>query len=301
MAIGNGTEPVGSLIFYPLFYTASDATPSSIGTTASAGTSYDYARADHVHNITSATVTTALGYTPPTTNTTYAAGTTAAKNISTTSAAGTTAAGTPYAAWDHVHAITKATVTSVLGLTPSAAASKGVVTAVTSASEDLPTSKAVNTAISDAISAANVPAVSTATPQAVATVAATGTAAAYAREDHVHAITSATITTALGYVPLKTQYLSKNIVGGSTTATANVNVTANGIYLNHLEDSSVQSSHKIVGAGGTTVTATTSNGGNIITINSTTYSAMTTAAATTGTATGGYIISPKVLHGERAS
>ena len=118
MAIGNGTEPVGSLIFYPLFYTASDATPSSIGTTASAGTSYDYARADHVHNITSATVTTALGYTPPTTNTTYAAGTTAAKNISTTSAAGTTAAGTPYAAWDHVHAITKATVTTALGYTP---------------------------------------------------------------------------------------------------------------------------------------------------------------------------------------
>lgn len=196
---------------------------------------------------------------------------------------------------------TSKTLTVPATITLAAAAGKGVVTAVTSASEDLPTSKAVDTAISSAILAANVPAVSSATPQAVATVAATGTATAYARADHVHAITSATITTALTYTPLGTQSVSKNIVGGSTTATANVSVTTNGIYLNHLEDTSVQSSHKIIGKGGTTVTATTSDNDNIITINSTTYSAMTTAAATTGTETTGHVITAKVLHGERAS
>jgi hypothetical protein len=65
---------------------------------AANGTSDKYAREDHIHNITSATITAALGYVPPTSNTTYAAGTTAAKNIATTSSAGTTAAGTPYAA-----------------------------------------------------------------------------------------------------------------------------------------------------------------------------------------------------------
>jgi hypothetical protein len=71
---------------------------SAVSTTSAAGTSTNYSRADHVHNITKATITSALGYTPPTTNTTYSVGTTAAQNISTTSSTGTTAAGTPYAA-----------------------------------------------------------------------------------------------------------------------------------------------------------------------------------------------------------
>ena len=52
------------------------------------------------------------------TDTTYSAGTTAATNIATTSSAGTTAAGTPYAAWNHQHAINSTTITSALGYTP---------------------------------------------------------------------------------------------------------------------------------------------------------------------------------------
>lgn len=62
-----------------------------------------------------------------------------------------------YSRADHVHTLPLATVTQVLGLTPSAAAAKGVVTAVTSASEDLPTSKAVDAAISAAVSGISVP------------------------------------------------------------------------------------------------------------------------------------------------
>lgn len=61
MAIGDGTTAVGNLIFYPLFYVASNATPSSIAATAAAGVSTEYSRADHTHNITTATITPLLG------------------------------------------------------------------------------------------------------------------------------------------------------------------------------------------------------------------------------------------------
>lgn len=52
-----------------------------------------------------------------------------------------------------------------------------------------------------------------------------------------------------------THYTSKNIVGNSDTSNANIAVPNNGVYLNHLEDSTITSSHKIIGAGSTTVTA----------------------------------------------
>ena len=39
-------------------------TPSAVSTTAAKGTSNAFARGDHVHNITSSTITSALGYTP---------------------------------------------------------------------------------------------------------------------------------------------------------------------------------------------------------------------------------------------
>lgn len=60
--------------------------------------------------------------------------------------------------------------------------------------------------------------------------------------------------------------VSKNIVGNSTTATENVAVTSDtaGVYLNHLEDNAVTSSHKIVGSGATTVK---SSANGVITIN----------------------------------
>jgi hypothetical protein len=59
-----------------------------------------------------------------------------------------------------------------------------------------------------------------------------------------------------------THYTSKNIVGTSSTATSNGAVTGTGgVYLNHLEESTVKSTHKIVGAGSVKVTSDSS--GNI--------------------------------------
>ena len=59
-----------------------------------------------------------------------------------------------------------------------------------------------------------------------------------------------------------THYTSKNIVGTSTTATTNGAVTGtSGVYLNHLEESEVKSTHNIKGAG--TVKVTSDSSGNI--------------------------------------
>lgn len=58
-----------------------------------------------------------------------------------------------------------------------------------------------------------------------------------------------------------THHTSKNIVGASATATANATATNGNVYLNHLEESSVKSSHKISGSGATSVSADSS--GNI--------------------------------------
>lgn len=65
-------------------------TISAVSTTAASGTSNAFARGDHVHNITKATVISALGYTPPTTNTTYSAGTGLSLSGTTFSNAGVT-------------------------------------------------------------------------------------------------------------------------------------------------------------------------------------------------------------------
>ncbi len=54
--------------------------------------------------------------------------------------------------------------------------------------------------------------------------------------------------------------VSKNIVGTSATATSNGSVTGSGgVYLNHLEDNTVTSTHKIVGSGATSVTSANGN------------------------------------------
>ena len=63
-----------------------------------------------------------------------------------------------------------------------------------------------------------------------------------------------------------THYTSKNIVGASSTATANAVATNAALYLNHIGNGSVTSAHKITGSGATTVAADAS--GNI-TISST--------------------------------
>ena len=67
-------------------------------------------------------------------------------------------------------------------------------------------------------------------------------------------------------VETDTHYTSKNIVGASSTATANAVATNAALYLNHIENGSVTSAHKITGSGATTVAADAS--GNI-TISST--------------------------------
>lgn len=85
-----------------------------VSSTAAVGTSTAYARANHVHNITKNTITSVLGYTPPTTNTTYSAATTV-QPVATAAVTGTS---TAYARADHVHNITGATVTNALGFTP---------------------------------------------------------------------------------------------------------------------------------------------------------------------------------------
>ena len=60
-----------------------------------------------------------------------------------------------------------------------------------------------------------------------------------------------------------THYTSKNIVASASNATANTTsaITTNGIYLNHIENGAIRSSHKISGSGITTVKADAS--GNI--------------------------------------
>lgn len=58
-----------------------------------------------------------------------------------------------------------------------------------------------------------------------------------------------------------THYTSKNIVGASSTATANATATNGNVYLNHLEEGTVKSTHKISGSGATSVSSDAS--GNI--------------------------------------
>lgn len=68
------------------------------------------------------------------------------------------------------------------------------------------------------------------------------------------------------FTDTNTHYTSKNIVGASSSATANATADNGSVYLNHLEESTVKSTHLINGTGATTVTSDSS--GNI-TINST--------------------------------
>lgn len=83
------------------------------------GTPYDIYDATAIHSLTKSMVTAALGYTPiqEDTNTTYSAANSVSA-VSTTSAVGTS---TAYARADHVHNISKATITTALGYAPTAA------------------------------------------------------------------------------------------------------------------------------------------------------------------------------------
>lgn len=92
--------------------TPADVTPTISNLTY--GSSNLAARADHNHYISKTTITTALGYTPPQTNTTYSAATT----VSTVATASVVGTSTAYARQDHVHDISKATITTAIGYVP---------------------------------------------------------------------------------------------------------------------------------------------------------------------------------------
>lgn len=102
---------------------------------------------------------------------------------------------------------------------------------------------------------------------------------------HVKSVTERTITVTDTDTDTNTHYTSKNIVGSSSTATSNGAVTGTGgVYLNHLEESTVKSTHNIVGAGSVKVTSDSS--GNITitgtdTDTSTTYDGHYTPSANT--------------------
>ena len=273
MAIGDGTTAVGNLIFYPLFYIASTVTPSSVAVTAATGISTEYARADHVHNITTATVTGLLGSaavknvvtsvtsasedlpTSKAVNAAIDAAVTAAVAAIPSAATsdplvdGTKTPGTSntWARADHIHptdtsrapvahAVTSTTYGTGTGTNyghvklsdatnSNSAATNGGTAATPKAVADALT-EAKNYTISAVASAttsisANIPAAGNSTPKAVATVAAVGTATTFAREDHIHNITSATITSALGFVPANANDLpSGSMVFKGVTTTA---------------------------------------------------------------------------------
>lgn len=81
-----------------------------------------------------------------------------------------------------------------------------------------------------------------------------------------------------------THYTSKNIVGASNSATANAAATNGNVYLNHLEESAVKSSHNIKGTGTVTVT---SDANGVITINGSSHTGDITGVTAGNGLTGG--------------
>ena len=94
-----------------------------------------------------------------------------------------------------------------------------------------------------------------------------------------------------------THYTSKNIVADSSTATANAAVSGNGnVYLNHVENGSVTSSHNIVGSGSVTVTSGSTGritiaGTDHVVKKGTGSASIVSTATTASTASGDYGIS----------
>ena len=91
-----------------------------------------------------------------------------------------------------------------------------------------------------------------------------------------------------------THNTSKNIVGGSSSATANA--AATNPYLNHLEGTSVTSYHQIKGSGGTSVSSDASGNITISSTAPTTYDTLTQTEIDTGTDTTGKLITAKLVH-----
>lgn len=98
-------------------------TATAVSTTASGGSASTWSKSDHVHSISSSTITTALGYTPY--NSTNPSGYITASDVpsagTSATAVGTTASGGSATTWsksDHVHSINSTTIISALGYTP---------------------------------------------------------------------------------------------------------------------------------------------------------------------------------------
>ena len=83
-----------------------------------------------------------------------------------------------------------------------------------------------------------------------------------------------------------THYTSKNIIGGSATAIENAAATNGNVYLNHLEENTVKSAHKITGAGATTVTSDSNGNITITSKNDNTWKANTSSSE-------GYVAKPQ--------
>lgn len=165
---------------------------------------------------------------------------TAGSTVKAVATAAVTGTSTAYARADHVHNISKATITTALGVTPIGSSSlNDYVKRVPSSASDLPQNTATsgifpivlnnsfaNNGEISYMTLANFKAIidtnttysAATTVKAVATAAVTGTSTAYARADHVHNITKATITTALGYTPPTTN--TWTALAAATTAAA---------------------------------------------------------------------------------
>lgn len=82
-----------------------------------------------------------------------------------------------------------------------------------------------------------------------------------------------------------THYTAKNVVTSSSTSKSNATATNGNVYLNAVENSTVRSTHKIVGTGATTVTSDSSGNITINTPGSYTWNASTAVESGTITTT----------------
>ena len=85
-------------------------------------------------------------------------------------------------------------------------------------------------------------------------------------------------------MPDASHYESKNIVANASTDKSNEAVTTNGVYLNHIENAAVTSSHKIIGSG---IVKVTSSSDGVITITGTEVGDVSAVVAGSGLTGGG--------------
>ena len=257
--------------------TAASATPSDLGT-AAVGTSAKYAREDHVHKMPSASDVGALS-----TSTTYAGSSTVGGSASTIAATkatttkayvmGTTLtdSGDTTPVFDTgVYLDTtagKITATTFSGaLSGNATTATNFSAAKTIALTDDVTGSASSTgssgwSISTALSTTGVTNGSYGPTQTAATTLAHGgkfKVPKYEVDAKGRLTSSGDIEFTL---PGSGNTIGKNVIGASDTATADATTTTNTTtFLNHVENSAVQSHHQIKGDGATTVAFDTTNG-----------------------------------------